>query len=115
MDLEVGFGDAMRAAVGDWAVREGGKTWSVRDDIFRATHEEAGDGQWRRKGRVQARPAHPGETFNTLEGAAVAAGGDWVVRGSDGEQWPVPGEEFARALRRIQSARGSHAADAGGG
>jgi hypothetical protein len=108
-------GDTMRAAVGDWAVREGGKTWSVRDDIFRATHEEAGDGQWRRKGLVQARPAHPGETINTLEGAAAAAEGDWVVRGSNGEQWPVPGEEFARAYAEFNPPEEAHAADAGGG
>jgi hypothetical protein len=88
-------GHTMRAAAGDWAVAADGKIWSVRDDIFRATYEEAGDGQWRRKGRVQARPAYPGETVNTLEGPTTAAEGDWVVRGADGEQWPVPGDEFA--------------------
>ncbi len=91
----------MRADAGDWAVREDGKTWSVRDDIFRDTYEPAGDGQWQRKGRVQARPAYPGETVNTLEGPAAAAEGDWVVRGSTGEQWPVPGEEFARRYTEI--------------
>ena len=105
----------MRAAVGDWAVREGGKTWSVRDDIFRATHEEAGDGQWRRIGLVQARPAHPGETINTLEGAAAAAEGDWVVRGFNGEQWPVPGEEFARGYAEFNPPEEAHAVEAGGG
>jgi hypothetical protein len=108
-------GDTMRAAVGDWAVREGGKTWSVRDDIFRATHEEAGDGQWRRIGLVQARPAHPGETINTLDGAAAAAEGDWVVRGFNGEQWPVPGEEFARGYAEFNPPEEAHAVDAGGG
>lgn len=94
-------GHTMRADAGDWAVREDGKTWSVRDDIFRDTYEPAGDGQWQRKGRVQARPAYPGETVNTLEGPAAAAEGDWVVRGSTGEQWPVPGEEFARRYTEI--------------
>jgi hypothetical protein len=89
-------GHTMRADAGDWAVQADGKIWSVRDDIFRATYAEAGDGQWRRKGRVQARLAYPGETVNTLEGITTAADGDWVVRGSDGEQWPVPGDEFAR-------------------
>ncbi|ORW30777.1 hypothetical protein AWB91_17485 [Mycobacterium paraense] len=89
-------GHTMRADAGDWAVGEDGKVWSVRDNIFRDTYEPAGDGRWRRKGIVQARPARPGETVNTLEGATAAADGDWVVRGSDGEQWPVPGEEFAR-------------------
>jgi hypothetical protein len=89
-------GDKMRAKAGDWAVQADGKVWSVRDDIFRDTYEPAGDGLWQRKGRVQARPARPGETINTLEGPTSAADGDWVVRGSTGEQWPVPGEEFAR-------------------
>lgn len=89
-------GHTMRADAGDWAVQEDGKTWSVRDDIFRSTYEPDGDGRWRRKGTVQARPAQPGETVNTLEGPAAAADGDWVVRGSSGEQWPVPGDEFAR-------------------
>jgi hypothetical protein len=89
-------GHTMQAAAGDWAVQADGKIWSVRDDIFRATYEQADEGQWRRKGRVQARPAHAGETVNTLEGPTTAADGDWVVRGTDGEQWPVPGDEFAR-------------------
>ncbi|SPM40341.1 hypothetical protein MNAB215_2538 [Mycobacterium numidiamassiliense] len=94
-------GHTMRAGAGDWAVQEDGKTWSVRDDIFRETYEPTGDGRWQRKGRVQARPAYPGETVNTLEGPAAAAEGDWVVRGSTGEQWPVPGDEFARRYTEI--------------
>ncbi|OBA64779.1 hypothetical protein A5647_25265 [Mycobacterium sp. 1100029.7] len=89
-------GATMRADAGDWAIHEDGKVWSVRDDIFRDTYEPAGDGQWQRKGKVQARPAYPGETVNTLEGPTTAAEGDWVVRGTSGEQWPVPGAEFAR-------------------
>ncbi|OBI28050.1 hypothetical protein [Mycobacterium sp. E2238] len=89
-------GHTMRADAGDWAIQEDGRVWSVRDDIFRDSYEPAGDGRWQRKGRVQARPAYPGETVNTLEGPTTAAEGDWVVRGSTGEQWPVPGAEFAR-------------------
>ncbi|OBF23820.1 hypothetical protein A5725_00255 [Mycobacterium kubicae] len=89
-------GHTMHAKPGDWAVQADGKIWSVRDDIFRATYQDAGDGKWRRKGRVQARPAQPGEIVNTLEGPTAAADGDWIVRGADGEQWPVPGQEFAQ-------------------
>jgi hypothetical protein len=89
-------GHTMHADAGDWAVQEDGKIWSVRDDIFGDTYEPAGEGQWRRKGRVQARPAHPGETINTLEGPTTAAEGDWVLRGVDAEQWPVPGDEFVQ-------------------
>jgi hypothetical protein len=92
----------MRADAGDWAITEDGKLWSVRPDIFRETYEPAGDGRWRRKGRVQARPAQAGETVDTLEGPTVAADGDWVVRGQGGEQWPVPGDEFARRYTEIR-------------
>ncbi|ORB84169.1 hypothetical protein B1987_10610 [Mycobacterium kansasii] len=99
-------GHTMRANAGDWAVQAEGKIWSVRDDIFRATYEDVGNGQWRRKGRVQARPAHAGETIHTLEGPTTAADGDWVVRGSDGEQWPVPGDEFARRYAEFHAPTG---------
>jgi hypothetical protein len=108
-------GQTMRADAGDWAVQADGKIWSVRDDIFRATYEEAGEGQWRGKGRVQARPAHPGETVNTLEGPTTAADGDWVVRGSDGEQWPVPGDEFARRYAAFHPPEEAHADHGGDG
>ncbi|OBA71507.1 hypothetical protein A5641_02085 [Mycobacterium sp. 1554424.7] len=97
-------GHTMHADAGDWAVGEDGKVWSVRNNIFRESYEPAGDGRWRRKGRVQARPAQPGETIATLEGATTAAEGDWVVRGSSGEQWPVPGDEFARRYTEVPDA-----------
>ncbi|BBX76129.1 hypothetical protein H7H78_03665 [Mycobacterium shinjukuense] len=106
-------GHAMQASAGDWAVQSDGKTWSVRDDIFRETYEPAGDGRWRRKGWVQARPAHPGETVNTLEGPTIAADGDWVVRGVDGEQWPVPADEFARRYVECHPVRQAHVGDGG--
>jgi hypothetical protein len=92
----------MHADAGDWEVQSEGKTWSVRDDIFQDTYEPAGDGLWQRKGHVQARPAQPGETVKTLEGPTTAADGDWVVRGSQGEQWPVPGQEFAARYAEFQ-------------
>jgi RyR domain len=108
-------GETMRAAAGDWAVQQDGKAWSVRDDIFRETYEPAGDGLWRRKGRVQARPALPGEAVNTLEGIATAAEGDWVVRGSHGQQWPVPGDEFARNYAAFHEPANDHTPDGGDG
>jgi hypothetical protein len=108
-------GDTMQAEAGDWAVQEDGKIWSVRDDIFRETYEQAGGGQWRRKGRVQARPAHAGETVNTLEGPTTATDGDWVVRGAEGEQWPVPGDEFARRYAEFHHPEEAPAADGSDG
>ena len=90
-------GHEMQAAPGDWMVRsESGQTWSVRDDIFRATYEALDDQHWRRTGFVYARPARDGEELVTLEGTAAAGEGAWIVRGERGEQWPVSAEEFAR-------------------
>ena len=56
--------------------------------------------------RDWCRPArrNSGETINTLEGPTTAAEGDWIVRGVDGEQWPVPGDEFARRYTQADTA-----------
>lgn len=92
-----GAGNVMRGEAGDWAVvHPSGNTWSVRDDIFRATHEHVDGNLWRRTGFVKARPARAGECIETLEGPATAAEGDWVVVGAKGEQWPVSGEQFQK-------------------
>ncbi|MGO9031022.1 hypothetical protein [Mycobacterium sp.] len=88
-------GQTMQANPGDWQVEAGGQTWSVRDNIFQNSYEHIDGNQWRRRGNVFARPAQPGETIETLEGPATAFEGDWVVRGADGEEWPVPAREFA--------------------
>jgi hypothetical protein len=87
-------GHTMRASPGDWQVQTDGRTWSVRDDIFRTSYEHVDGDQWRRCGDVFARPAQPGETIETLEGPTTATDGEWVVRGVDGEEWPVPAQEF---------------------
>ncbi len=91
-------GESVSAQAGDWFVREtpDGRPWSVRDDIFRARHEHIDGDTWRRHGVVTARPARSGEVVDTLEGQVTAAEGDWVVRGEQGEEWPVPADEFAR-------------------
>jgi hypothetical protein len=96
-------GQIMQADAGDWQVQADGETWSVRDDIFRTSYEHVDADQWRRRGTVLARPAQPGETIETLEGPTTAADGDWVVRGADGEQWPVPGREFAERYTELES------------
>lgn len=90
-----GSGNTLDGSAGDWAVHDdAGNTWSVRDDIFRATHEHLGEDRWRRTGFALARPARAGESIDTLEGSAIAADGDWIVRGEQGEQWPVPVGQF---------------------
>jgi hypothetical protein len=97
-------GHTMQADAGDWAVREGDKVWSVRDNIFRSSYEDAGDGRWRRRGYVQARPARAGEVVDTLEGPTTAAEGDWIVKGADGEVWPINRAEFARRYAEVDHA-----------
>lgn len=91
-----GSGHEMRAGPGDWVVEDNGSRWSVRDDIFRTTYEYVDGRSWRRTGFVSARPARPGENVDTLEGAAEAGCGGWIVRGERGEQWPVSAGEFRR-------------------
>lgn len=88
-------GQTMRADAGDWHVQADGATWSVRNDIFQTSYEHVEGNQWRSRGHVSARPAQPGETITTLEGPTTASDGDWVVRGTDGEEWPVPASQFA--------------------
>ena len=96
-----GDGATMHAAAGDWEVHDeaGEATWSVRDDIFRATHQHVGGKRWRRLGSVLARRAKTGETVDTLEGASTAPEGSWVVQGDHGDVWAVPGDEFDRRYR----------------
>jgi hypothetical protein len=96
-------GHIMQANAGDWQVQTDGETWSVRDEIFRTSYEHVGGNQWRRRGSVFARPAQPGETIETLEGPTIAADGDWVVRGADGEEWPVPAREFAERYAQLDA------------
>jgi len=97
-------GHTMRADAGDWQVQSDGRVWSVRDDIFRASYEHDKGDQWRRRGEVSARLAHPNETVTTLEGKETAADGDWVVRGAGGEEWPVSAQVFAEAYREADPA-----------
>jgi hypothetical protein len=92
----------MQAEAGDWQVEKDGETWSVRDDNFRSSYDHVEGNQWRRRGEVLARPAQPGETIETLEGPTTAADGDWVIRGADGEEWPVPAREFAERYVELE-------------
>lgn len=90
-------GHTMHAGAGDWEVRGAGdETWSVRDDIFRSSHEQLDGTRWRRTGLVHARKARAGEVVETLEGPLTAQAGDWIVRGSAGESWPVRPGTFSQ-------------------
>jgi hypothetical protein len=97
-------GATMSARPGDWEVKDpDGTIWSVRDDAFRASYEHVDGDRWRRSGVIRARPAVNGETVNSLEGPTVAAVGDWVVRGTLGEQWVVPADKFVHRYEAVTS------------
>jgi hypothetical protein len=95
-------GEQLMGEPGDWRVRSGDETHSVRDSIFRATHRPLGGDVWSRSGTVRARRATRTERVITLEGVATARPGDWVVVGQEGEQWPVPDGVFRERYRRAE-------------
>lgn len=95
-------GETMQANAGDWSVSDShGHEWSVADAFFDATYEKTTDDRYRRLGTVRARPAVAGEVVQTLEGDAEARAGEWVVEGSAGEQWPVPGDQFRERYEQL--------------
>jgi hypothetical protein len=92
-------GKTARAAASDWEVCDDGRSWPVRNEVFRASHRHKHGNHWERTGKVLARPAGPGEIIHTLGGPVPAHDGDWVIQGNRGEQWPVPGDKFRRRYR----------------
>jgi hypothetical protein len=85
----------MQAEAGDWQVTDdAGRSWSVAPGIFVRSYEHVAGDRWRRTGRATARPAVAGEVINSLEGQQTASKGDWVIRGSRGEEWITTGEHF---------------------
>jgi len=105
-------GGVMHASAGDWEISDGhGRRWSVRDDAFRVSYRRIGGNRWERTGVVFARSASDGETIASLEGATVAAAGDWVIRGTRGEEWVVPGDKFAGQYMAISLLDAEESAD----
>jgi hypothetical protein len=89
-------GETMQGQAGDWRLtNKSGRSWSVAPEIFASTYEHVDDDRWRRTGCAWARPAVPGEVIKSLEGRQTAADGDWVIRGSKGEEWVTSSDHFA--------------------
>jgi hypothetical protein len=74
-----------------------GRPHSVAPQIFEATHRRLDGDRYERIGTVQVRPARSGERIETLEGPLIAAAGEWVVRGEQGDEWVITGERLASA------------------
>lgn len=98
---QTGSGAWLQAQVGDYRVSNGsGDAWSVEPEIFLATHEHVAGDRWRRTGQVWAQPAVPGELVISLEGAETAEIGDWVMKGTAGEQWLTSAAHFGASYER---------------
>ena len=88
-------GETMHATQGDWSVVDDtGHERSVAADVFEATYRQIGPRRYERCGTVSARRVRRPEKVRTLEGEVLARAGDWIVEGAQGEQWPVPDEQF---------------------
>ena len=93
-------GDLLSAAAGDWRLEADGRTWSVRDDAFRATYLHLDGDRWERVGLVTARQVTTTERVDTLEGLVNAQPGDWVVEDDERRRWVVPAEQFPQGYAR---------------
>lgn len=95
-------GQWLQARAGDYQVSDGrGRTWSVKPKIFLESYTQVEGDRWRRTGRVYAQPAVAGELIISLEGAAIAVEGDWVIKGNAGEQWINSSEHFAENYEQV--------------
>jgi hypothetical protein len=106
------YGDWFSGDPGDWRVLDGnGDERTVRDKVFRASHERLGPRRWRRIGTYRAWQVSEHLVLRTMEGEATAQPGDWVVEGHYEERWPVPNDQFLRTYRRMNrpTANGSRA------
>jgi hypothetical protein len=98
-------GDWLQARAGDYQVRnDEGETWSVEPEIFSRSYRQVGDDRWRRTGRVLAQPAVPGELVISREGPVFANQGDWIIKGTAGEQWITSAAHFAESYQVIPAA-----------
>lgn len=94
-------GAAMVGGAGDWTIRDQhGYERTARDREFRASHRHLGGDRWERTGTVRAWQVEELTVVKTLEGPAVAAPGDWIAQGENGERWPVPAAQFRQSYVR---------------
>ncbi len=95
-------GEEMHGNAGDWhVVDDAGNERTVADPEFKLSHEELGNGRWRRTGVFRAWRVTEKLKIWTKEGEATAYPGDWIVEGPAGERWPLPNWQFEWNYRRI--------------
>lgn len=88
-------GSELRGERGDWLVVDAaGVERTVSAAQFPQMYRPLGGGRFRRSGTVLARRATAEEVVDTLEGAALARPGMWVLTDAAGGSWPVPDNVF---------------------
>jgi hypothetical protein len=93
-------GEEMRGRPGDWRiVDDAGNLRTATDRDFVASHEQAGDGSWRRVSVYRAWRVTEAVVVRTKEGNVTARPGDWVVQSPDGARWPVADNHFRRSYQ----------------
>lgn len=88
-------GDALVGEPGDWKVTDDtGGVRTIKNSEFLASHELIVGDRYRRAGTVSAEQVDEVTTVETLEGAATAQPGDWIVTANGDDSWPVPDAHF---------------------
>lgn len=87
-------GSDLDAAAGDWLLTDGRREWTVDADVFARSYERLADGTFRKSTTVQAVQLDEAVDVPTLEGVSAAVAGDWLLRGVEGELWPVGDDHF---------------------
>lgn len=99
-DWQTVHGDVLHAEAGDWIVMgDDGAVRTVKDLQFRASYAHVADDVWQRTGEVTAWRTDRELVVRTLEGAATAKPGDWILTSPDGATWPVPDQVFQAGYR----------------
>lgn len=94
-------GEEMHGRPGDWRiVDDAGNLRTATNRDFLSSHEQVGDGRWRRVGTYRAWQVNEAVVVRTREGNATARPGDWVVQSPRGERWPVENDQFRWSYRR---------------
>lgn len=104
-------GDVLKSVSGDWWVTSpDGTERGVDASRFEALYAPVSDGGYRRVGSVQARRVPTGVSvpLDTREGAAIARGGDWIVRDSVSDTWAVPDQVFRASYEGVTGAPDRH-------
>lgn len=87
-------GSSLAATAGDWVVTDGAQEWTVAAGVFERSYRELPDGTFSKIATVCAVRLRHRVDVPTLEGSSTAQTGDWLLRGVDGELWPVSDQYF---------------------